>query len=134
MDVSAEERERHFEDIWARGAFNFLMSNYNDVVLDKGANRVVYDFWAKKVRERMTDPTKRELMAPAESPYYFGTKRCPLEQDYYEMLDRPNVEIFNLNETPLKSFNQGGMLLEGDRQLDFDVVVLATGFDSFSGS
>jgi cation diffusion facilitator CzcD-associated flavoprotein CzcO len=134
MDVSDEERERHFEDIWARGSFNYLLSNYSNVVLDKDANRVVYDFWAKKIRQRMKDPKKRELMAPAEAPYYFGTKRSPLEQDYYEMLDRPNVDIVNLNQAPLKTFNESGMLLEGDQQLDFDVVVLATGFDSFSGS
>ena len=134
MDVSAEERERHFENIWARGGFSFMLNNYNNVILDKGANKVVYDFWAKKVRERMTDPKKRELMAPDVPPYHFGTKRSPLEQDYYEMLDRSNVEIVNLNDEPLKTFNETGMLLEGGKQMDFDVVVLATGFDSFSGS
>lgn len=134
FDVSEEERERHFEDIWARGGFNFLLGNYNNVVLDKTANKQVYDFWARKVRQRMKDPKKQELMAPAEAPYFFGTKRCPLEQDYYERLDQDNVDIVNLNETPLKAFNAGGMLMEDGKQLDFDVVVLATGFDSFSGS
>jgi cation diffusion facilitator CzcD-associated flavoprotein CzcO len=134
FDVSAEERERHLEEIWERGGFNFLMCNYSNVVLDKEANKVVYDFWAKKIGQRIKDPKKRELMVPKEAPYYFGTKRSPLEQDYYEMLDRPNVDIVNLNETPLKTFNETGMLLEDGQQLDFDVVVLATGFDSFSGS
>ncbi|ETI22686.1 hypothetical protein G647_06762 [Cladophialophora carrionii CBS 160.54] len=134
FDVSDEERERHLEDIWARGGFNYLMCNYNNVVLDKEANKVVYDFWAKKISQRIRDPKKRELMVPKEAPYYFGTKRSPLEQDYYEMLDRPNVDIVNLNETPIKTFNETGMLLEDGQQLDFDVVVLATGFDSFSGS
>jgi cation diffusion facilitator CzcD-associated flavoprotein CzcO len=134
FDVSDEERERHFEDVWSRGGFHFMLSNYGDVLTSKESNKVVYDFWAKKVRERIKDQRKQELMAPKELPYYFGTKRPPLEQDYYEMLDRDNVEIINMNETPLKEFNEKGMLLEGDRQMDFDVVVLATGFDSFSGS
>lgn len=111
-----------------------MMCNYNNVVIDKEANKVVYDFWAKKVGSRMKDEKKRALMVPEKAPYFFGTKRSPLEQDYYEMLDRPNVDIVNLNESPLESFNQSGMVLKGDKQMDFDVVVLATGFDSFSGS
>ncbi|KIY00951.1 uncharacterized protein Z520_03617 [Fonsecaea multimorphosa CBS 102226] len=134
FDVSDEERERHFEDIWQRGGFNYLMVNYNDVVLSKESNQKVYNFWAKKIRQRIKDPRKQELMVPVEAPYYFGTKRCPLEQDYYEMLDRPNVDIVNMNQNPLKTFNATGMLMEDGTQLDFDVVVLATGFDSFSGS
>lgn len=134
FDVSAEERERYLEDIWARGGFNFMLLTYNNVLLDKEANKVVYDFWAKKVRQRIKDPKKQDLMAPAEAPYYFGTKRSPLEQDYYEMLDRPNVDIVDLNKVPMKTFNETGMLMEDGQQLDFDIVVLATGFDSFSGS
>ncbi|OAP60367.1 hypothetical protein AYL99_05369 [Fonsecaea erecta] len=134
LDVSDEERERHFEEIWERGGFNFLMTNYNDVVLSKEANQKVYDFWAKKMRQRIKDPRKQELMVPVKAPYHFGTKRSPLEQDYYEMLDRPNVDIINMNENPLKTFNATGVLMEDGTQHDFDVMVLATGFDSFSGS
>jgi cation diffusion facilitator CzcD-associated flavoprotein CzcO len=134
LDVSDEERERHLEKIWSRGGFNFLMGNYSDLLVNKEANKKIYDFWAKKVRARIRDPKKRELMAPTEPPYYLGTKRAPLEQDYYEMIDQDNVDIVNLNETPFKEFNEKGILLEDGQQLDFDVVVLATGFDSFSGS
>jgi cation diffusion facilitator CzcD-associated flavoprotein CzcO len=134
FDVDDAERERHFENIWARGGFNYMLCNYNNVVLSKEANKAVYDFWAKKCGERMKNAKKRELMVPTEMPYYFGTKRAPLEQDYYEMLDRDNVDIVNLNETPLKGFHEKGIVLEGGKELDFDVVVLATGFDSFSGS
>jgi cation diffusion facilitator CzcD-associated flavoprotein CzcO len=71
-------------------------------------------------------------VVPKDPPYYFGTKRSPLEQDYYEMLDADNVDIVSLIDTPIQTFNETGIKL--DRQMDFDVVVLATGFDSFSGS
>jgi len=74
------------------------------------------------------------LMAPDVAPYYFGTKRNPLENDYYECLDKDSVEIVNLNKTPLKTFTTTGMLMEDGTKLDFDMVVLATGFDSFTGS
>ncbi|GAB7355513.1 hypothetical protein MBLNU459_g6000t1 [Dothideomycetes sp. NU459] len=134
LDDPKETREKYFEEIWSRGAFNFLACNYNDVALDKKANREVYNFWAKKTRERMTNPAKREIMAPKESPYFFGTKRCPLEMDYYEVLDQDNVEIVDLNKTPLKTFEPSGMLMSDDKLREFDMVVLATGFDSFTGS
>ena len=74
-------------------------------------------------------------MAPDEAQYYFGTKRTPLEHDYYDMLNRPNVSIVDLNTNPLESFTSTGLKLGGeDTARDFDVVVLATGFDSFTGS
>lgn len=73
-------------------------------------------------------------MAPTEQPYYFGTKRNPLEQDYYEVLAQPNVHIHDLSAIPLKSFHERGLVMADDSLKEFDVVVLATGFDSFSGS
>jgi hypothetical protein len=42
--------------------------------------QIVYDFWRRKVCERLTDPEKHAIMAPEMPPYYFGTKRSPLEQ------------------------------------------------------
>ena len=134
FDVSEEEREQWFEEIWARGAFNFQMCNFNNVVLDKAANREVYNFWCKKTRARMSDSYKKDIMAPLEPPYCFGTKRNPLEHDYYETLDRPNVDIVDLNKTPLKAFTERGMVMSDDREREFDILVLATGFDSFTGS
>ncbi len=134
FDVTKEERETWFEELWSRGAFSFQICNYNDVILDKKANREVYDFWAKKIRARISDPVKRDIMAPLEPPFFFGTKRNPLENGYYEVLDQPNVEIVDLNQTPLKTFRPTGMLMADDKLREFDMVVLATGFDSFTGS
>ncbi|EXJ86201.1 hypothetical protein A1O1_06571 [Capronia coronata CBS 617.96] len=133
LDAAPTEREEWFENIWQRGAFNYLALNYNDVVLSKEANRLVYDFWARKVGARIKDDSKRKLMAPQEPPFFFGTKRSPLEQDYYEVIDQPNVHVVNLNDEPLRCFNATGIVV-GDKQIDLDIVVLATGFDSFSGS
>jgi cation diffusion facilitator CzcD-associated flavoprotein CzcO len=133
-DTSAEERKAHWEEAWSRGAFNFPMTNYAECALDPKANREAYEFWASKVRPRIKDAAKRELMAPTEPPYYFGTKRAPLERDYYEMLDQDHVDIVDMKKVPLKAFNETGMLMEDGVQRDYDIVILATGFDSFSGS
>ncbi|CAE6999273.1 hypothetical protein PTNB73_03887 [Pyrenophora teres f. teres] len=98
QDVSAEERENYFEEIWAAGGMQFLLRNYNNIMLDKEANGMVYQFWKKKVRQRLTDSKKQALMAPDKMPFYFSTKRTPLEQDYYEVLNQENVNIVDLGK------------------------------------
>lgn len=73
-------------------------------------------------------------MAPADMPFYFGTRRTPLEHDYYEVLDRPNVHLHDLQAISLRSFSERGLVMADDKEHFFDAVILATGFDSFTGS
>ncbi|KAL4889657.1 hypothetical protein BDV59DRAFT_210099 [Aspergillus ambiguus] len=128
------EREAQWERLWRAGAFHFAAGQSPEVYIDRAANRTAYDFWAKKIRARMTDPVKRDLMAPLEPDYAMFTKRFPLEQDYYESLDRPNVEIVSLKKTPFKTFTENGVITEDGKFREFDYVVMATGFESFTGS
>ena len=53
----------------------------------------------------MRDPKKRDLLAPLEPPYWLGTKRPSLEQDYYESADQPHVETTN---SPIVGFTETG--------------------------
>ncbi|KAI5361226.1 Putative flavin monooxygenase, FAD/NAD(P)-binding domain superfamily [Septoria linicola] len=134
FDVSDEEREAHFERTWNAGGFHFALSGYNDTVIDPKANEEQYKFWRKKVCQRLTDPEKQKIMAPEKKPYYMGTKRSPLEQDYYEVLNQSNVHIHDLGASPLKEFYEKGLITADGKEHEFDAVVLATGFDSFTGS
>lgn len=137
LDVPREEREKFWEELYEGGSFRFWNQNYPDVTVSKEANALVYEFWANKVRARMTNPEKMDQMAPLPAekmPYHIFTKRPPLEMDYYECVDRPSVELVNTNITPSKAFNETGLLMEDGRQIDFDILILATGFDAFSGS
>ncbi|KAH0841817.1 Cyclopentanone 1,2-monooxygenase [Fonsecaea pedrosoi] len=131
--VSPEEREAYFEELWRRGGFSFSSSNYRDLIVDKRANALVYEFWLKKVRERVTDPHKAAVVAPLTQPHFFGTKRPSLEQDYYEMIDRPNVTVVDLKTHPIVEFRETGILTT-EKLHEFDIVILATGFDSVTGS
>lgn len=133
-DATEEERERYFESLWRGASFNFGGGNYPEMMTDIRANRIVYDFWAKKIRARMTDPVKRNILAPLDPPYPFLTKRSPLEHDYYESIDRPNVELVDLNTSPIETFTETGILTKDGKHREFDFVVLATGFESFTGS
>lgn len=133
-DVSEEEREAKFEELWARGGFNFNTAGFDDVLTDKNSNYMLYEFWRKKVASRISDPRKAEIFAPKEPPHPFSTKRPSLEQDYYECIDRPNVDVVSLNEVSIKSFDKTGIITSDGQHRDFDVVVLATGYDSITGS
>lgn len=134
-DEPAARRER-WDASWRRGGFQWLMNNYADVVLSKETNKEAYAYWAEQVRKRIKNEQKKDLLAPLgdKQPYWISTKRMPLEQDYYECMDQDNVDIVDLNEQAFKTFNKKGIELSDGTQLDFDTIILATGFDSFSGS
>ncbi|OAL39451.1 hypothetical protein AYO20_01321 [Fonsecaea nubica] len=133
-DLSAEEREKRWEELWARGGFNFSIGGFRDVLFDQEANDLMYDFWKKKVRARISDPRKREIMAPEIPHHPIATKRPSLEQDYYECIDRPNVDLVSLKETPIQKFDSDGIVTTDGKHRKLDVVILATGYDAITGS
>ncbi|KIW83662.1 hypothetical protein Z517_02908 [Fonsecaea pedrosoi CBS 271.37] len=133
FEATPEERLEYWEDLWQRGGFSFLISNYREYGTDKAVNREIYQFWAKKVRERIKDPFKRDVLAPLDQGHWFGTKRPSLEQDYYEMIDRDNVTVVDLKATPIVEFTETGVRTS-DKLHEFDIVILATGYDSVTGS
>jgi len=133
FDDSPEEREKFFQSLWDEGGFKFWLATYKDMLFQMDANQEAYNFWVKKTRERITDPKKRDILAPLEKPHAFGTKRPSLEQDYYEQLDKPENEVIDVNETPIEEFTETGIKTSDGKFREFDVVALATGFDSVTG-
>lgn len=73
-------------------------------------------------------------MVPLEPPCPLMTKRKPLEHDYYEKLDKDNVEAVDLDASPVDAFTENGIRTADGWDREFDAGVMATGFDSFSGS
>ncbi|KAF2444908.1 FAD/NAD(P)-binding domain-containing protein [Karstenula rhodostoma CBS 690.94] len=133
FDDTEEEREASYERMYENGGFEFWLANYKDLLYDKKANRAAYDFWAKKTRARITDPRKREILAPLEPPHAFGTKRPSLEQNFYEMMDKPENGVVDVKKTPIKEFTETGITTEDGTRREFDIIALATGFDSVTG-
>lgn len=133
FDDSPEEREKFYEKLWEEGGFQFWLATYKDMLFDMDANQEAYNFWVKKTRARISDPVKRDILAPLEKPHPFGTKRPSLEQDYYEMMDRPENEVVDVKATPIKEVRENGILTEDGKFREFDIIALATGFDSVTG-
>ena len=85
----------------------------------------------------MQDPKKKEILFPEEPPHAFGIKRPCLEQNYYEVLNRDNVGIVNINPetngTPIKEFTEKGIITTDGEEREYDIIALATGFDVVTG-
>lgn len=131
-DLSPQERKERMEETWKMGGFSFFLSTFREFLLDKEVNAEFYNFWRDRVHARINDAEKREIVAPSKQTHYFGTKRPSLEQDYYEVLDRPNVKLINLKTHPIEKFTEKG--IEADGLHEFDIIILCTGYDSMTGS
>lgn len=59
-------------------------------------------------------------------------KRPSLEQNFYDVFNQPNVHLVDLKETPIEAITEHGVRTS-DREYEFDIIVLATGFDSVTG-
>ncbi len=91
-----------------------------------GLNRF-YKWWFSRqtrryIDETITDPELRRKLVP---DYPFGAKRILFSDDYYEALDRDNVELVT---EPIETVTRDGVRLAGGRELPADVLILATGF------
>ncbi|KAJ5153546.1 uncharacterized protein N7482_010024 [Penicillium canariense] len=133
MDDSAEDREAFYEKLYKDGGFKFWFNNYQDLLFDGTANRAAYDFWARKTRSRISDPVKKDLLAPLEPPHPFGAKRPSLEQDFYEQVDKPNVHIIDTKTNPIVEVMPKGIVTADGKFHEIDIIAIATGFDAFTG-
>ncbi|MCF7550808.1 NAD(P)/FAD-dependent oxidoreductase [Pseudonocardia sp. WMMC193] len=133
VDLSPEERTAGYEELWAEGGFRFWLGVYQDTLFDQQSNDYAYAFWRDKVRARIKDPALAEKLAPSEPIHPFGVKRPSLEQNYYDVYNQDNVHLVDVNETPIEAFTEKGIRTGDGTEREFDVIVLATGFDSVSG-
>jgi len=132
MEDPPEVREAVFEEAWRLGGFRLLFC-YNDLLTSQEANDEVYKFWAKKRRAQMTNPEKRDLLAPEVQIHPLAGKRPSLEQDYYEQMDKPHVTLVNVKKNPVSHVVDNGIVTEDGKLHEVDILAVATGFDSVTG-
>jgi cation diffusion facilitator CzcD-associated flavoprotein CzcO len=131
LDVAVEEREAFWEKLYASPGFGIWMGNFSDMLTDRAANAAASDFIARKIRQRVHDPLVAERLIPKN--HGFGTRRVPLETRYYEVFNQPNVELVDVNETPIERVTRTGIRTT-DRSHEFDIIIYATGFDAITGA
>ena len=131
LEVTPEEREAFWEKLYAEPGFGIWQGNFRDILVDREANALISEFVARKIRERVTDPAVAERLIPKN--HGFGTRRVPLETHYYEVYNQSNVELVDINETPIERITPNG-IKTSDADYEFDMIIYATGFDAITGS
>ncbi|MCP3991659.1 MAG: NAD(P)/FAD-dependent oxidoreductase, partial [Actinomycetia bacterium] len=130
-EVPREERLEFWERLYASSGFGIWLGNFRDVLIDEESNAEFTDFIADKIRQRVDDPVIAEKLIPTD--HGFGTRRVPMETNYYEAYNRDNVHLVDVNDTPIERITPDG-IKTSDQERPFDVIVYATGFDAITGS
>jgi cation diffusion facilitator CzcD-associated flavoprotein CzcO len=131
MSVSAEERQEILEGLWEEGGFKFLWGGFSDLLIDPTANEFASEFIRNKIRGIVKDPETAELLCPKDHPY--GSKRPPIDTDYYVTFNRENVSLVDIRSAPIEEITPTGLRTK-HAEYEFDVIVFATGFDAMTGS
>ncbi len=129
LAVSAEERERMFEERWQVGGFG-LLGTFSDLIVNPEANELAGEFVRRKIRQTVHDPATAAALCPSHP---IGCKRLCVDTGYYATFNRPNVRLVDLQAAPIARFTAGG-LVTGDEEHALDTIVLATGFDAMTGT
>ena len=108
------------------GLMDFRESFF-DVVFD--VKSPVHDFMMSVSKNHMEAQLPGEKYAKLREqlqPHYaVGCKRVIITDDYFPTFTRPNVL---LETTPIQEITSNGIKIEGGKEHEFDLLVLATGF------
>jgi cation diffusion facilitator CzcD-associated flavoprotein CzcO len=131
LETTPEEREAEFDRMWDQGGFAFWLANYQDMFFNKEANDLIADYLKRKIRTTVHDPVVAEKLIP--KTYAYGTKRQPLDTNYYETFNKPNVVLVDAAaDGPIEEITATGVRAAG-RLHELDIIVIATGFDAMTG-
>jgi cation diffusion facilitator CzcD-associated flavoprotein CzcO len=131
FEATPEERAALWEKRYAEPGFGLWQGNFRDTLTDRAANALASEFIANKIRSRVHDPVVAERLIPKN--HGFGTRRPPLENGYYEVFNQRNVELVDVNETPIERVTAGG-IRTSRQEYEFDIIIYATGFDAITGA
>jgi cyclohexanone monooxygenase len=131
LEVDEETRRNTYANAWEVGRVNELLGAFTDLMVDKAANETAAEFVREKIRTIVKDPDVAASLTPTSYP--FGAKRPCMDTNYYETFNRPNVSLVDLRKEPIECVLPDGIrTTKGD--YPFDALVLAIGFDTFTGS
>ncbi len=130
LEVSPEERQALYDERWQMGGLP-MYGAFVDIMVDERANATAQEFFAAKIREKVTDPAVADKLIPKGYP--FGGKRICVDAGYFETFNRDDVTLVDINEQPIQRVTPNG-ILAGETEYPVDVIVFATGFDAMTGA
>ncbi len=131
-DTPPDEVQAILEEHWPRGSFRFVFETFDDLLSNAESNRVVAEFIAGKIKERVNDPELAELLAPKDYPLF--AKRPPLDHGYFEAYNRDNVQLVDIKDRePIVEITETSVRTTAE-EYEFDIIVMATGFKAYTGA
>lgn len=130
-EVTPEQRRELWDRLYNSSGFAIWLRNFAEIFTDETANAEFSNYVAERIRERVNDPLVAEKLIPKD--HGFGIQRVPLETNYFEAYNRDNVELIDASATPIVRVTPTGISTT-ERTFEFDVIVYATGYDSFTGA
>ncbi|MGI8689673.1 MAG: flavin-containing monooxygenase [Thermomicrobiales bacterium] len=130
LAATPDERQRAYEARWERGGFGFT-SAFADLSTNEEANETAAAFVRARIRDIVRDPAVAEALSPRDHP--IGTKRLPLDTDYYDTFNRENVTLVDVRKNPIEAITPDGLRTR-DAAYALDRIVFATGFDAMTGA
>jgi cation diffusion facilitator CzcD-associated flavoprotein CzcO len=129
--VSREERIALWDRLYDEPGFAIWLANFIEIFSDEAANAELSEYLANRIRQRVKDPVLAEKLIPRD--HGFGVQRVPMESGYFEAYNRDNVRLVDISETPIERITERGIRTSAE-ELDFDIIVYATGFDAITGA
>ena len=129
VETSPDEREEIYEAAWQRGGLQFR-ATFEDMLVSKEANDTAADFIKRKIRSIVNDPKTAAILSDIDHPY--AAKRPPIDTDYFETYNRPNVSLVDVKATPIQRISDAGICTT-EAEYPVDIIVFATGFDAMTG-
>ncbi len=130
VETDPAEREALYEEAWEKGGLRFR-AVFQDLLVDQAANDTASEFLKSKIMATVDDPAVGEILAKIDHP--FATKRPPIDTDYFETFNLPNVSLVDLRADPIECILPNGIKTRS-REFDLDILVFATGFDAMTGT
>ena len=124
-----EERQALYEAAWKKGGLEFR-ATFEDMMVSKEANDTAAEFIRGKIREIVKDPVTAAKLSDIDHPY--ATKRPPIDTNYFETFNRPNVTLVDVKAAPIERIEPDGVRTT-DAPYPLDIIVFATGFDAMTG-
>lgn len=131
MSVSAEERERIFQENWdIGGGFRFMFGTFCDIATSPEANEAAASFIRSKIAEIVTDPETARKITPTD----LYARRPLCANGYYEVFNRDNVTVDGTRDNPVVEVLPHGVRTADGTVHELDTLILATGFDAVDGN
>lgn len=130
-DVTDEERLKLWDKLYSEPGFSKWLGVFQDTYTDRQANELYSQYMASRIRERVHDADTAESLIPKHG---YGTRRVPLESGYYEAFNKANINLVDLQKTPIKQVTEDGIETTNGETHVLDILIYATGFDAITGA